>query len=286
MINLFGKKEKPVRSQIPLGEFREHSLEMVRCPECGKSLLREVVRRIGSVCPFCSGYFRMTARDRIRQLIDEDTFLELDEETAARDPLDFPGYRDRLVRHREQSGLPEAIVTGVGDIGGCRTALGVMDSHFMMGSMGSATGERIVRLFDYACEQRLPAIMVCASGGARMQEGMFALSQMARTSVAVSRHSRQGLLYISVLTHPTTGGVTASFAMQGDIILAEPGALVGFAGKRVIEQTVREELPENFQKSEFQYDNGFVDAIVPRESLKGMLARLLRLHDPSCAVRE
>lgn len=280
MINLFGKKEKSTKPHIQLGEFKEHSLEMVKCPDCGKSLLREVVRRVGSVCPFCSGYFRMSAWDRIRQVVDEGTFYEINEDLESVNVLSFPEYEDSLQRHQSKSGLREAVVTGAGDIDGHRVALGVMDSYFMMGSMGSVVGEKIVRLFEYAMEQRLSVVVFCTSGGARMQEGMYALQQMARTSVAVKKHSDQGLLYVSVLTNPTTGGVSASFAMEGDIILAEPGALIGFAGQRVIQQTVREELPKNFQKAEFQYENGFVDAIVPRDSMKSILSQIIRLHNP------
>lgn len=285
MINLFGKREKPA-PHIHLGELGEHSLEMVRCPECGKSLLREVVRRIGSICPFCGGYFRMSARDRIRQVVDENTFYEQDAELTAVNALNFPGYEDSIARHRAASGLPEAVVTGTGDIEGIRAAIGVMDSYFMAGSMGAVVGEKIVRLFERAAEQRLPVVVFCASGGARMQEGIFALNQMARTTVAVRRHASRGLLYVSVLTDPTTGGVTASFATQGDIILAEPGALIGFAGQRVIQQTVHEELPKNFQKAEFQYENGFVDAIVVREAMKSTLGRIIRLHNPKRIVRD
>ena len=221
---------------------------------------------------------RMTAPERLRLVCDKNTFTELNAGIRSANPLAFDGYSEKTAALRAKHGLNDAALTGEGRIGGFPCLIGAMDTRFMMGSMGSAVGERIARLFEKAAERRLPVVLFTASGGARMQEGVLSLMQMAKVSAAVGRHSAEGLLYISVLTDPTTGGVTASFAMLGDVILAEPGALVGFAGPRVIESTIRSKLPEGFQRAEFVLEHGFIDAIVPREEMRNMLVKLLTLH--------
>ena len=198
-----------------------------------------------------------------------------------RNPLNFEGYEEKLELNQAKSGLKEAVITGIGEINFLKVAAAIMDSNFMMGSMGCAVGEKITRLVEYAIENRLPLIIFTASGGARMQEGIFSLMQMAKTSLAISRHDKEGLLYISVITHPTTGGVTASFAMEGDIIISEPNAVIGFAGRRVIENTINEKLPEDFQSAEFALEKGFIDSIVKRRDLKNYLYKVLRLHGVS-----
>jgi acetyl-CoA carboxylase carboxyl transferase subunit beta len=235
------------------------------------------------VCRDCGHHIRIYSNERIRQLIDHNTWIPMDEGVHPTDPLQFrdrKSYRDRLRDTQEKTSLVDAVNTGVGLLEGERVALGVMDFRFMGGSMGSVVGEKLTRLIERGTLERLPVIIICASGGARMQEGMLSLMQMAKISGALERHREAKLLYIPVLTHPTTGGVTASFAMLGDIILAEPKATIGFAGKRVIEQTLREKLPEGFQTSEYLLQHGFVDAIVPRTNLKSTLAQLIRLHRP------
>jgi len=249
-----------------------------RCPHCGSLPPVEDEARRLMVCPECGYHFPMGAWERIQLITDEDSFVEFDAGMSSRDILGFPGYVEKLDCARQKTGLNEAVVTGRAAIYGEEVALGVMDSRFMMGSMGLVVGEKITRAFETARECKLPVIMFTASGGARMQEGMISLMQMAKTSAAVSRFSNSGLLYISVLTHPTTGGVTASFATLGDIVLAEPGATIGFAGARVIEQTIRQKLPSDFQKSEFLLDHGMIDLIVNREELKGFLYKMLRFH--------
>lgn len=221
---------------------------------------------------------RLSAPCRIELTVDKDSFVEIDEGIYSINPLDFDGYDQKTTGLRAKTGLDDAVVTGRCRIGGVPALIGVMDSRFMMGSMGSSVGERLTRLFELGCSEYLPIVLFCASGGARMQEGIFSLMQMAKVSAAVRRHHNEKQLYISVLTDPTTGGVTASFAMLGDIILAEPGVTVGFAGRRVIEGTVRQKLPDGFQTAEFQLKHGFVDSIVPREELPKTLAKLLQWH--------
>jgi acetyl-CoA carboxylase carboxyl transferase subunit beta len=211
--------------------------------------------------------------------VDSGSFIEIERETDAGDPLSFPGYRTKLEKERVKSKMQEGVVIGKATIKGQRTALAIMDSYFMMGSMGTVVGEKIVILAEFALTNRLPLVIFCASGGARMQEGVLSLMQMSRTTIALARHAAAGLLHLNVLTHPTTGGVTASFAMQGDITLAEPGALIGFAGPRVIEQTVRDKLPEGFQTAEYLYAHGFIDRIVERRDMRETLAALLALHN-------
>lgn len=248
------------------------------CPHCKSLILKEDLVENHYVCPSCQYYFRMDARQRIAMIVDPGSFEERDRDVMTKNILNFPGYDDKLRKARASSGENESVVCGTASVGGYPCALFVMDSNFMMGSMGAATGEKITRLFEYATRKHLPVIGFSVSGGARMQEGMLSLMQMAKTSGAVRRHSDKGGLYISVLTDPTTGGVTASFAMEGDIILSEPGALIGFAGPRVIEQTINRKLPEGFQRAEFQLEKGFVDAIVERRKLRSYLKRLLAIH--------
>ena len=249
-----------------------------KCNKCEKPILVQDVKDNLYVCPRCGGYFRMHAYRRIEMLIDEGTFEEWDKEMSVVNPLAFPGYEGKVEAAREKTELNEAVVTGKGKIHGYETVIAVCDSRFLMSSMGHNMGEKIARAVERATEERLPVIIYAASGGARMQEGMVSLMQMAKTSAALKRHHEAGQLYVSVLTDPTTGGVTASFAILGDIILAEPGALIGFAGPRVIEQTIGQKLPEGFQRAEFLVEHGFVDKIVKREELKETLAMILKLH--------
>lgn len=250
----------------------------IRCKGCGKSILKEDLKKNAYVCVKCDHHLRLGARDRINIIIDKNTFKEYDSELKTVDPLTFPRYNEKIHRAKKKLGELEAVVTGEGKINGIPVVICAMNPDFMMGSMGSVVGEKITRAIENAIDKELPVIVVCASGGARMQEGILSLMQMAKTSAALSRLSNEGLLYISILTDPTTGGVTASFAMLGDIILAEPKALIGFAGPRVIEQTIRQRLPEGFQRSEFLKEKGFVDKIVHRNDLKNMLYRLLYIH--------
>ena len=247
------------------------------CPNCRKSVPISKLWANWNTCA-CGHHFRMTARQRVRFITDKDSFEEFYGDLTAVDPLSFPGYQKKLETTRLVSKEPEAVICGKATIGKIPCCLFVMESYFMMGSMGTVVGEKITRLFEYALEHRLPVVGYTVSGGARMQEGLLSLMQMAKTSGAVKRHSDAGLFYLVILTDPTTGGVTASFAMEGDIILAEPGATVGFAGARVIEQTTRKILPRGFQTAEFLLEHGFVDAIVPRSEQRALIARLLRIH--------
>ena len=253
--------------------------KMVKCPKCGQESERRLVAQELSVCPKCGYHFPMGAYYRLSSVLDPGTFRELFEKLPAGDPLSFPGYKEKLQAAQRKTGLTEAVVTATGAIGGHKCVVGVLDSRFLMGSMSAAVGEKLTLSINYATRNRLPLILFAASGGARMQEGILSLMQMAKTSAALARFSEKGLLYISVLTDPTTGGVTASFASLGDIILAEPGALIGFAGPRVIQQTIGETLPEGFQRAEYQEEHGFVDAVVPRVRMRETLSQLLRLHE-------
>ena len=247
------------------------------CPNCHQAIPLSRLWASLNVCP-CGYHFRMGVRARLRYLADKDSFSELFGDVVSGDPLGFPGYADKLETTRTSSREEEAVLCGTASILGQPCCLFLMEPYFMMGSMGTAVGERITRLFEYALERRLSVVGFTVSGGARMQEGLYSLMQMAKTSGAVKRHADAGLFYLTVLTDPTTGGVTASFAMEGDIILAEPGATVGFAGARVIEQTTRKALPKGFQTAEFLLEHGFVDAIVPRSEQRALIARLLRVH--------
>lgn len=248
-----------------------------KCPACKHTIYQKDLGK-NKVCPNCDYNFRITAKERLAIVADKDSFVEMFTGIESKNPLDFPGYPEKLAATKARTGLDEAVMTGTATIKGKKTALAIMDSTFIMASMGTVVGEKLTRLFEYATTEKLPIIVFTASGGARMQEGIMSLMQMAKTSVAVKRHSNAGLFYITVLTDPTTGGVTASFASLGDIILAEPQSLIGFAGRRVIEQTVRQTLPDDFQKAEFLLNHGFVDAIVKRTELRQKLALLLELH--------
>lgn len=248
------------------------------CPNCHKAIPLSRLWANELVCP-CGYHFRMKAHQRIKMITDQNSFHELYSEMKSGNPLNFPGYKDKVETVRVASGEEEAVICGTAEIAKQSCCLFVMESYFMMGSMGSAVGEKIALLFEYATEHRMPVIGFTVSGGARMQEGLISLMQMAKTSAAVKRHSDAGLLYIAVLTDPTTGGVTASFAMEADIILAEPGATVGFAGARVIEQTTKKALPAGFQKSEFVLEHGFIDGIVVRSNQKKLLSELLKIHN-------
>lgn len=254
-----------------------------KCPSCSVLAYTKDLKANQLVCTECGHHMFVNSEERIRQLIDANSWKPLGESLKPTDPLEFrdrKGYGDRLRDMQEKTGLSDAVQTGTGTIDGLPIALGVMDFRFMGGSMGSVVGEKLCRLIEHATQERFPVAIVCASGGARMQEGMLSLMQMAKISGALHRHQQAKLLYIPILTNPTTGGVTASFAMLGDLILAEPKATIGFAGKRVIEQTLREKLPEGFQTSEYLLQHGFVDAIVPRTQLKKTLAQLIALHQP------
>ena len=249
------------------------------CPSCKKLCFLSDLEANCFVCPDCGHHFRISARERIALIADADSFTEINHSLTSTAQSTFPGYAKKLESEMQKSGENECVVTGFCQIGGHPCALFVMDSLFFMGSMGTAVGEKITLLFEAALDQKLPVLGYTVSGGARIQEGILSLMQMAKTSAAVKRHSQAGLLYLTVLTDPTTGGVTASFAMEGDIILAEPGALIAFAGPRVIEQTIRQKLPEGFQRSEFLMQKGFVDSIVDRREQREAIGLLLSLHE-------
>lgn len=255
--------------QLPDGLFQ-------KCPQCHHIVYTEDLVENQYVCPECGHYWRVSARARLSMVLDKGSFTEWEEDLVSKDPLQFPGYLEKIAKTQGATGLSEAVIVGQGRIRKLDTAIGAMSSDFLMGSMGQVVGERITRLFERATEEKLPVVLFCCSGGARMQEGIYSLMQMAKTAQAVRRHSEAGLLYVSVLTDPTTGGVMASFAMLGDVILAEPGALIGFAGPRVIEQTIRQKLPEGFQTSEFLLEHGFVDRIVKRGQYRKTLQMLIR----------
>lgn len=260
------------RPEVPEGLLR-------KCNKCGGAIIAEDVKKDHYICPKCGGYFRVHARRRIEMVTDEGSFEEWDSDLQGGNPLEYKGYEEKLEKLQEKTGLSEAVITGKAKIDGRETAIGVCDGRFLMASMGEAVGEKIARTVERATEERLPVILFACSGGARMQEGIVSLMQMAKTSAALKHHSDAGLLYISILTDPTTGGVTASFAMLGDVILAEPKALIGFAGPRVIEQTIGQKLPEGFQRAEFLLEHGFLDAIVERPQMKAVLSKILALHE-------
>ncbi|UJF28521.1 acetyl-CoA carboxylase, carboxyltransferase subunit beta [Planococcus sp. 107-1] len=251
---------------------------MTKCPSCKQITLTKELKNLHKVCPKCDHHFKMTAYERVESLLDEGSFESIDDHIKSENPLGFPGYTDKIRSDSEKTGLNEAVLTGTGKLNNQEIVVAIMDSHFRMGSMGSVVGEKITRAVEAATAKNLPFIIFTASGGARMQEGVLSLMQMAKTSVALKRHSNEGLLFVSVLTHPTTGGVSASFASVGDINIAEPKALIGFAGRRVIEQTVREKLPEDFQTAEFLLEHGQLDAVVHRADMKEKLSTIVRLH--------
>ena len=259
-----------------INEIAEEST--IPCVKCKKTLTSDELEIEKHVCPYCRHHFKMNARQRIHMLADPGTFIEFDKELTPRNILDFPEYDDKLEAARLQSAETDSVVCGECSIGGINIMVFVMEPSFMMGSMGSVAGEKITRTFERALDKNIPVVGFTVSGGARMQEGMVSLMQMAKTSGAVKRHSDAGNLYICVLTDPTTGGVTASFAMEADIILSEPNALIGFAGPRVIEQTIRKKLPSGFQRAEFQFEHGFIDNIVYRKRQKAYITQLLEMH--------
>jgi len=249
-----------------------------KCPSCGHAVHVKVLADGLFVCPECSHHFRIRAVDRIQITVDRGSFVEKGLGYITLNPLFQDGYEEKISKYQKETNLDEAYVYGYARIKGESCVIGVLDSYFLMGSMGSVVGEKVTKSFEYAIYKKLPVILFSSSGGARMQEGIYSLMQMAKTSAAVMKHSDHGLLFISVLTHPTTGGVTASFAMLGDIHIAEPGALIGFAGPRVIEQTIRQKLPEGFQQSEFLLEKGFIDLLLHRKDMRDTLAKLLKLH--------
>jgi len=259
------------KPNIPIGKW-------VKCDKCKEILYKEDVHENYSVCPSCGEHFKISARRRIEWLIDAGTFDELNKDMQTTDPLNFPDYKKKMVTLTEKTKINEAVTTGVGNINGEQVVISALDGNFLMGSMGSVVGEKITCAIEKAIELKLPLIIISMSGGARMQEGIVSLMQMAKTSGALSKFHEAGLLYISIFTNPTMGGVTASFASLGDIILAEPKALIGFAGPRVIEQTIKTKLPEGFQTSEFLLEHGFIDKIVERKDLKSALTQILQLH--------
>lgn len=277
MNNIVGMFRKS-RNVLESGGITPTVEEKIRCPICKAIDTKRSVAKNKMVCPSCGYHYRISARTRVKAICDKGSFHELEMNIQTENPLNFPGYANKIETARVASGQMEGVICGTATIRRQPCAVFVMDPQFMMGSMGSVVGEKITRLFEYATEHNLPVVGFTASGGARMQEGILSLMQMAKTSGAVHFHSDRGGLYITVLTDPTTGGVTASFAMLGDIILSEPNALIGFAGRRVIEQTTKKKLPEDFQRAEFLQDCGFVDAIVPRTELRATLERLLKQH--------
>ncbi|NGL83860.1 acetyl-CoA carboxylase, carboxyltransferase subunit beta [Streptococcus equi] len=282
---LFSKKDKYIRitpnnslkSSVSRNVPEVPDELFAKCPAC-KHMIYQKDLGPAKICPTCSYNFRISAQERLALTVDEASFQELFTDIETKDPLRFPDYQAKLQKARQATGLHEAVLTGTALVKGQRLALAIMDSHFIMASMGTVVGEKITRLFELAISERLPVVIFTASGGARMQEGIMSLMQMAKISAAVKRHSNAGLFYLTILTDPTTGGVTASFAMEGDMIIAEPQSLVGFAGRRVIETTVRENLPDDFQKAEFLKEHGFVDAIVKRTDLRDKIAHLVAFH--------
>jgi len=278
--DIFKRNNKNQDAKIPTIDTKNGVPEgiMTKCPECKKTILTKELTVLLKVCPSCNHHFTMTANERVLSLFDEDTFTSIDNHLQTENPLGFPGYTEKVQSDALKTGLNEAVLTGTGLIEGHKVAVAIMDSHFRMGSMGSVVGEKITRAIEKATDEKIPMLIFTASGGARMQEGVLSLMQMAKTSVALSRHAKESLLYISIMTYPTTGGVSASFASVGDINIAEPKALIGFAGRRVIEQTVREKLPDDFQTAEFLLDHGQLDAIVHRAEMKDTLTNILKLH--------
>ena len=251
---------------------------MTKCPQCIAIEMTTELLKAGKVCSKCDYHYTMTARERMDYLFDEGSFNSIDDHLKTENPLGFPGYMEKVKVDQEKTELNEAVLTGIAKLEGKRIAVAIMDSNFRMGSMGSVVGEKLTRLIELGTKEEIPVFIFAASGGARMQEGILSLMQMAKTSVALERHAAKGLLYVSIMTYPTTGGVSASFASVGDINLAEPQALIGFAGRRVIEQTVREKLPENFQTAEFLLDCGQLDAVIHRHDLREKLALIVELH--------
>lgn len=278
-MGFFLQRQRKLKTSTPKRDINEGIY--TKCESCKEVIAVIQLSSNLEVCPTCGFHHRMTAKKRLESLIDPGSFKEINRRLHTLNPLNFPGYEEKIEGLMEANDLNEAVVTGIGKIAGESVAIGIMDSHFLMASMGSVVGEKVTRLIEVSISRRLPLIMVCASGGARMQEGIYSLMQMAKTSAALAKHNDAGLLYISVLTHPTMGGVTASFATLGDIIIAEKGASVGFAGRRVVEQTIKQKLPDHFQTAEFLQEKGLVDLVVSRQELKQTLAKLIDLHEGS-----
>ncbi|MEG2788714.1 MAG: acetyl-CoA carboxylase, carboxyltransferase subunit beta [Romboutsia sp.] len=282
MIKKFLKRKEQNYAVVHLKKnFKENSADdkfWIFCDSCNNQVFRKDLEENLSICPKCNKHYDFSARDRIKLLIDNNNFTEFNNDIEFNNILNFPDYESKILKYKENTNEKEAVITGKGRINNIEVVLCVMNSKFMMGSMGAIVGEKITIAIEYAIDNKLPVIIICASGGARMQEGMISLMQMAKTSQALSRLSEAGLLYISILTNPTTGGVTASFATLGDIILAEPNALIAFAGPRVIKQTIKQDLPKGFQTSEFLLEHGFVDMIVKRNEMKIQLTNILSLH--------
>lgn len=282
-INLYNRLEERLKNKqeetpVTPEPVKAEDNGLIKCSKCGKMVERDHVVKRKYECYECGGYFRVKTKNRIRMVADPHTFEPWFEDMPVSNPLDYEGYEEKLAAAREKTGLKEAVTVGRCKVFGEDIVLGVCDSRFMMASMGHVVGEKITKAIERATELKLPVFMFCCSGGARMQEGIVSLMQMAKTSAAIKKHGDAGLLYCSILTDPTTGGVTASFAMLGDVIMAEPGALIGFAGPRVIKQTIGQELPEGFQTSEFLVEHGFVDGIVKREDLKKIILFLVKAH--------
>jgi len=260
-----------IEPEVPAGIW-------IKCPKCDKAVINEDYEDAGKVCHLCGHHARLSAEERISLTVDKGSFVETDASVTTSNSLDFEGYTEKTEKLKEQLQIKEAVITGLATIENSPVLIGAMDTNFMMASMGAAVGEKLTRLFEYAIEKKLPVVIFIASGGARMQEGIYSLMQMAKVSGVIGRFGSKGGFYTAVLTDPTTGGVTASFAMLGDIIIAEPGAMIGFAGRRVIEGTIKQKIPENFQTAEFNLEHGFIDAIVHRHDMKKELGRLLKLH--------
>lgn len=277
--DIFGKRKKYASIPSEQGKLDVPEGLMQKCAGCNKIFYRKEMKKTLNVCTNCDYHHPLTAWQRIESLIDEDSFTEWDENITSANPLNFPDYEGKLEKDRKKTGLNEGVVTGKGQISGQATAFAVMDSSFRMGSMGSAMGEKIARAIENARKESLPFIIFTASGGARMQEGVLSLMQMAKTSIAIKRFSDAGGFMISIMTHPTTGGVSASFASIGDYNFAEPRALIGFAGRRIIEQTIREKLPNDFQTAEFQLKHGQLDKVIHRHEMKSTLTTLLKFHE-------
>lgn len=278
--DIFKRKRKQNEAKMPSEQAKNDVPEglMTKCSECKDIQLTKDLIQLLKVCPACDYHMRMTANERVDMLFDDETFEPMDNHLKTENPLGFPGYTEKVEDDAKKTGLNEAVLTGIGKVDGTQVAVAIMDANFRMGSMGSVVGEKITRAVEKATELNIPILIFTASGGARMQEGVLSLMQMAKTSVALKRHADQGLLFVSIMTYPTTGGVSASFASVGDINLAEPKALIGFAGRRVIEQTVREKLPNDFQTAEFLLEHGQLDAVVHRANMKETLSKILRLH--------
>ncbi|OZM57958.1 acetyl-CoA carboxylase, carboxyltransferase subunit beta [Lottiidibacillus patelloidae] len=276
--DLFVKKKK--YATIPSEHAKQEVPEglMTKCPQCKKIMYTKEIQKALKVCMHCNYHHQMSAPERIASLLDHDTFVEYDKNMISENPLNFPDYEDKLKKDQKKTGLNEAIVTGEGTMDGQEVVIAVMDARFRMGSMGSVVGEKITRAVERAMDKKAPFIIFTASGGARMQEGILSLMQMSKASVALKAFSNQGGLYISIMTHPTTGGVSASFASVGDYNFAEPGALIGFAGRRIIEQTIREDLPDDFQTAEFLLKHGQLDGVLHRSDMKETLTKILHIH--------